>query len=253
MTTSRRPAGAFPKWALAYLALTLVVLVIGFDKAMTAPKEATMGNLYRAFFWHFPHTIWSFVFPYLNTVASFAYLFWRNRNSDRAAAADAFALASAEVTVLYTTIGLATGMLWGRAAWGIWWAWDPRLTTYLLLWLLYVSYLLARRFSAPGQTAIVSAILGIFAAIDIPICFMSIRWWRTQHPAPVFGGGEDSGIDPSMVPAVLWNLVAWAMWGAFILGLRYAIERRRQRQANAFALGFIGEPTGEDIHTLETR
>jgi heme exporter protein C len=183
VTTSRRPAGAFPKWALAYLALTLIVLAIGFDKAMTAPKEATMGNLYRVFFWHFPHTILSFVFPYLNTLASFAYLFWRNRNTDRAAAADAFALASAEVTVLYTTIGLASGMLWGRAAWGIWWAWDPRLTTYLLLWLLYVSYLLARRFSAPGQTAIVSAILGIFAAIDIPICFMSIRWWRTQHPA----------------------------------------------------------------------
>jgi len=59
---------------------------------------------------------------------------------------------------------------------------------------------------------------------------MSIRWWRTQHPAPVFGGGADSGIDPSMYPAVLWNLVAWAMWGAFILGLRYAIERRRQRR-----------------------
>jgi heme exporter protein C len=58
---------------------------------------------------------------------------------------------------------------------------------------------------------------------------MSIRWWRTQHPAPVFGGGADSGIDPRMLPAVFWNLAAWAMWGAFVLGLRYAIERRRQR------------------------
>jgi heme exporter protein C len=84
-------------------------------------------------------------------------------------------------------------------------------------------------------------VLGIFAAIDIPICFMSIRWWRTQHPAPVFGGGSDSGIDPTMVPAVLWNMLAWAMWGAFVLGLRYAIERRRQRKANAFALGFMSE------------
>jgi heme exporter protein C len=74
-------------------------------------------------------------------------------------------------------------------------------------------------------------VLGIFAAIDIPICFMSIRWWRTQHPAPVFGGGADSGIDPHMLPAVFWNLAAWAMWGAFALGLRYAIERRRQREA----------------------
>ncbi len=234
-----------PKWALAWLALTLVTLVFGFYKAMTAPTEATMGNLYRVFFYHFPHAVLSYIPPYLNCFASFAYLFYRHRNVERAAAADAIALASAEVTVLFVSIGLATGMLWGRAAWGIWWAWDARLTTYLLLWLLYVSYLLVRRFSAAGQTAIVSAVLSIFAAIDIPICYMSIRWWRTQHPAPVFGGSADSGIDPSMVPAVLWNLAGWAMWGAFVLGLRYAIERRRQRQANARALGFLDhEPEG---------
>jgi heme exporter protein C len=233
-----------PKWALAWFALTLIVLAIGFYTAMTAPREATMGNLYRVFFYHFPHAVLSYIPPYLNCIASFAYLYYRSRNIERAAAADAFAVASAEVTVLYVSIGLATGMLWGRAAWGIWWAWDARLTTYLLLWLLYVSYLLVRRFSASGQTAIVSAVLAIFAAIDIPICYMSIRWWRTQHPAPVFGGGPDAGIDPSMLPAVLWNLVGWAMWGAFLLGMRYAIERRRQRRSNAQALGFLGDEPG---------
>ena len=235
-----------PKWAIIWFTLTIIVLIYAFYEAMTAPTEATMGNLYRVFFYHLPHTILSFVFPYLNCGASLLYLFWRNRNVERAAAADAFALASAEVTVLYASIGLATGMLWGRAAWGIWWAWDARLTTYLLLWLLYVSYLLLRRFSANGQAAVVAAILAIFAAIDIPICFMSIRWWRTQHPAAVFGGGPDSGLDPSMVPALLWNFAGWAMWGAFVLGLRYAIERRRQRRANAIALGFLSnndEPT----------
>ena len=142
--------------------------------------------------------------------------------------------------MLYTTIGLATGMLWGRAAWGIWWTWDARLTTYLLLWLLYVSYLLLRRVSDSSQTPVLAAVLAVFAAIDIPICFMSIRWWRTQHPAPVFGGGGD--IDPAMVPAVLWNLVAFAMWGAFLLGLRYALERRRQGLAEAHALEYLGEP-----------
>jgi heme exporter protein C len=244
-----------PPWAVAFLALTLATLAIGFYKAMTAPTEATMGNLYRVFFWHFPHTILSLIFPYLNCLASFAYLFYRNRNIERAAASDAFALASAELTVLYASVGLATGMLWGRAAWGIWWAWDARLTTYLLLWLLYVSYLLVRRFSASGQTAIVSAVLAIFAAIDIPICFMSIRWWRTQHPAPVFGGGQDSGIDPSMVPAVLWNLTAWALWGIFLLGLRYALERRRQRHNNVLALDFLTDdltPPLPDPDLVET-
>jgi heme exporter protein C len=228
-------------WGLAWLALTLAVMVMGFVKAMTAPTEATMGNLYRVFFYHLPHAILSFVFPYLNLGASLLYLWWRGRSPSRALMADAFAVASAEVTVLYASIGLATGMLWARPAWGIWWTWDARLTTFLLLWLLYVSYLLLRSFSATGQTAVVSAVLAIFAAVDIPICYMSIRWWRTQHPAPVFGGGADSGIDPGMYAAVWWNLAGWAMWGAFLLGLRYAIERRRQRQSEDDALGYLGE------------
>jgi heme exporter protein C len=230
---NRSQTQRFPLWASFYLALTFAALAIGFREAMIAPKEATMGNLYRVFFYHFPHTILSFVFPYMNCVAAFLYLFWRRSNQQRALAADAFAVASAELTVLYASVGLATGMLWGRAAWGIWWTWDARLTTYLLLWLLYVSYLLLRRLTSGDQKAVFSAVLAIFAAIDIPICFMSIRWWRTQHPAPVFGGGADSGIDPKMYSAVWWNLAAWAMWGAFVLGLRYAIERRRQRIALA--------------------
>jgi len=240
-----------PLWARLWLAATLLVLGFGFYKAMTAPTEATMGNLQRVFYYHLPHTILSFLFPYVNCVASLLYLVWRRTWPGRAAVADALAVASAEVTVLYASIGLATGMLWGRAAWGIWWAWDARLTTYLLLWLLYVSYILLRRSSAAGQTAVVSAVLAIFAGVDIPICFESIRWWRTQHPAPVFGGGSDSGIDPSMVPAVLWNMAAWAMWGAFVLGLRYAIERRRQARAADVAASLLA---GEhSTATLEAR
>ncbi len=236
-----------PIWAQLYFLLTLAVLAFGFYKAMTAPTEATMGNLYRVFFYHFPHTILSFVFPYLNCAASLLYLFWRGKNPSRALAADAFALASAELTVLYASVGLATGMLWGRAAWGIWWTWDARLTTYLLLWLLYVSYILLRRFSSDGSsssnTPIIAAALAVFAAIDIPICYMSIRWWRTQHPSPVFGGSADSGIDPGMVPAVLWNLAAWLLWGAFILGLRYALERRRQSARTNFSLHTLSNPS----------
>ena len=239
---------------LVWLGLTVAALGIGFQKAMTAPTEATMGNLYRVFFYHLPHTILSFVFPYLNCAACFLYLFWRNRNPARALLADAFALASAEMTVLYASVGLATGVLWGRAAWGIWWTWDARLTTYLLLWLLYVSYLLVRGFAGggaalpgAGQPGLVSAVLGIFAALDIPICFMSIRWWRTQHPAPVFGGGDGSGLDSSMVPALLWNFAAWAMWGALLLGWRYALERRRQRLAAAQALAFLSRNASQDV------
>ena len=224
------------------LLLALAVMAMGFYQAMTAPTEATMGNLYRVFFYHFPHAIESFIFPYLNCGASLLFLFWRGRNTSRAQAADAFAVASCELTVLYTTVGLATGMLWGRAAWGIWWTWDPRLTTYLLLWLLYVSYLLLRRFARNESVSLVAAVLAIFAALDIPICYMSIRWWRTQHPSPVFGGGADSGIDPAMYAAVWWNLAAFALWGAVLLGWRYALERRAQHAAELETLALFGHP-----------
>ena len=246
MTKTDQTRASGQLWGLLWFALTLVALTVGFEKAMTAPTEATMGNLYRSIFYHVPHAMLSFVFPYLNCAACFAYLYFRHRNASHALAADAFAIASAELTVLYSSIGLATGMMWARPAWGIWWTWDARLTTYLLLWLLYVSYLLLRGFSGDGaalpgsgQTGVLSAALGLFAAIDIPICYMSIRWWRTQHPAPVFAGGPDSGLDPSMKPAFRWNLLAWAMWGALLLGWRYALERRRQRAAAAQALAFL--------------
>ena len=221
-------------WFLA----TIAVLVVGFRQAIfLVPTEATMGDVQRIFYYHLPHAILGLVFPYVNFVASLAYLFWRRRDPLKALGADALAVASAEVTVLYVGICLGTGMLWGKPAWGIWWAWDARLTSELLLWLLYVSYLLVRRFSQTGQTGTLAAVLSVFAAIDVPIVFMSIRWWRTQHPAPVFGDG--GSLDPSFYPAVLWNLAGWAMWGVFILLFRFALERRRQLNEQEEALRAI--------------
>jgi heme exporter protein C len=213
--------------AWLWFGITIAVLVIGFRQAIfLVPTEATMGDVQRIFYYHLPHAILGLIFPYVNLVASLAFLFWRRRDPLKALTADAVAVAAAEVTVLYAGICLATGMLWGKPAWGIWWAWDARLTSELLLWLLYVSYLVLRRFSPSGQIATLGAVLSVFAAVDVPIVFMSIRWWRTQHPAPVFGG--DGKIDPSFVPAVLWNMAGWAMWGVLILLFRFALERRRQ-------------------------
>jgi len=210
-------------WFLASFA----VLVIGFRHAIfLAPTEATMGDVQRIFYYHVPSAIMGLIFPYVNFIASLAYLYWRRRDPLKALSADALALAAAEVTVVFVSIGLMTGMLWGRASWGIWWAWDARLTTYLLLWLLYVSYLLLRRFSSTGESHTLAAVLSVFAAVDVPIVYMSIRWWRTQHPSPVFGDG--GSIAPSMMTAFLWNLTGWAMWGVFILLFRFALERRRQ-------------------------
>jgi heme exporter protein C len=224
--------------AWPWLLATLGVLAIGFRQAIfVAPTEATMGNLQRIFYYHVPSATMGLIFPYVNFIASLAYLFWRRRDPLKALAADALALASAEVTIVFVSIGLITGMLWGRAAWGIWWAWDARLTTYLLLWLLYVSYLLLRRFSSTGESHTLSAVLSVFAAVDVPIVFMSIRWWRTQHPSPVFGDG--GSLDASMWPAFLWNLGGWALWGIFIMFFRYALERRHQLAEQEAALSAI--------------
>ena len=204
-----------------------------------APVDALQGNVFRIFFYHVPHSMLSLLFPYVNLVASLCYLYWRRRDPLKALTADAVAIASAEVTVVYASICLWTGMLWGRVEWGIWWTWDARLTSMLLLWLLYVSYLMLRKLSSTGQTHTLAAVLSVFAAIDVPIVYMSIQWWRTQHPAPVFGGGPDSGLDPSMYPAFIWNIVGWAMWGIFLLCFRYALERRRQAREQDAALQAI--------------
>ncbi|GGA58863.1 hypothetical protein GCM10011507_07800 [Edaphobacter acidisoli] len=232
---SRRSILRIAAWP--WLIASLAVLVIGFREAIfLTPADAAQGDIGRIFYYHVPSAMLSLVFPYVNFLASLAFLYWRRRDPLKALAADALALAAAEVAIVYTTVCLLTGMLWGRATWGIWWTWDYRLTAELLLWLLYVAYLAVRRYSATGQTQTIAAVLSIFAAIDVPINFMSIRWWRTQHPAPVFFGGPDSGMDKTMLPAFLWNFAGWALWGTFILIFRYVLERRRQAAEQEAAL-----------------
>ncbi len=240
-----------------WLIATLAVLAEGFRWAIfISPKDSEQGNVGRIFYYHVPHSILALVFPYINLIASVVYLYLRKSRPTQALIADAWALASAEITVVYATICLVTGSLWGRAAWGIWWAWDERLTSMLLLWLLYVAYLMVRRLSSTGQTNSVAAVISVFAAIDVPIVWMSIRWWRTQHPQPVFFGAPGSGMDKSMLPAFYWNLLGFFMWGIFILTLRFSLERRRQlAEADAVqsALDIALGTNDDDLHLTPRR
>jgi heme exporter protein C len=226
--------------AWLWFAISIAVLVFGFREAIfLTPADAAQGDVGRIFYYHVPSAMWSLAFPYVNFIASLFYLYWRKRDPLKALTADAMAIAAAEVSVVYSSICLITGSIWGRAAWGIWWTWDERLTSELLLFLLYVSYLMLRRFSSTGQTQTLAAVISIFAAIDVPIVWMSIRWWRTQHPAPVFFGGPGAGVDKSMMPAFVWNIIGWGIWGIFILAFRFALERRRQRAEQEAALHAI--------------
>ena len=165
----------------------------GYHQAIyVAPDDAMQGYIFRIIYYHVPSASVAFLFFAISLIGSIGYLTFRRSSPNRAQVADAWALAGAEVGVVFCTVVLTTGPLWGRRAWGIWWTWDARLTTTLVLWLIYVSYLLLRRFAAGPQMQTLAAVLGIFGALDVPIVYMSNRWWRTQHPAPVFGG--DAGL-----------------------------------------------------------
>ena len=213
-----------------YGAITIALMVWGFYQAIfVAPTDAMQGEIFRIIFYHVPSAIVAFFFFAVSLLGSIGFLSWRRSKPEWAQASDAWALAGAEVGVVFCTVVLTTGPLWGRRAWGIWWTWDARLTTTLVLWLIYVSYLLLRRFAAGPQVQTLAAVLGIFGALDVPIVYMSNRWWRTQHPAPVFGGAQGSGMDKSMLAPFMWNMLAWFAWGVFVLILRYNVERRHQQ------------------------
>ena len=220
-----------------YAAITIALMVWGYYQAIyVAPNDAMQGEISHIFYYHVPNAMLAFGFFAVSLLGSIGYLTWRRSSPERAQIADAWALSGAEVGVIFCSVVLTTGPLWGRRAWGIWWTWDARLTTTLVLWLIYVSYLLLRRFAAGPQMQTLAAVLGIFGALDVPIVYMSNRWWRTQHPSPVFGGGGDSGIkDPAMLHAFGWNVLAWAAWGVFVLILRYYTERKHQLNAEAEA------------------
>src|ERR1700677_2970363 len=210
-----------------WLAFSLGLLGYAFHQGMyVAPTEATMGDIQRIFYYHFASAMLTFLFFFISFLASLVSLPSRRSNPQRALGADAAALAGAEMGVIFCTVVLIQGPLWARPVWGIWWTWDARLTTTLLLWLIYTSYLLLRRFAAGPQVQTLAAVLAIFGAMDVPIVYMSNRWFRTQHPAPVFFGDSDSGMAPPMLHAFGWNILAWLAWGILILGFRFHVERQ---------------------------
>jgi heme exporter protein C len=206
-----------------FLALTVVALAFAaYEGLVAAPTEQTMGDVQRIFYYHVPSAWTAFLLFFANFVASIWYLIKRN------IAADAVAAATAEVGVVFCTVVLVTGPIWARPVWGIWWTWDARLTTTLVLWLIYVSYLVLRRYSTGSQTSLLAAALAIFGFVDVPIVYMSIRWFRTQHPSPVIGGGANSGLAPSMWPPLLWNWLAFSMLAVILVVARYRLQMMEQ-------------------------
>ena len=204
------------------LLITFALLAWGTYQALVvAPPEATMGDAQRIFYYHVPAATAASILFGINFFASIWYLWKRDPR------ADALAVTGAEVGVVFFGVVLVSGPIWARYAWGTFWVWDARLTTSLILWLLYVSYLVLRSSSETGSTSVLAAALAIFAALDMPIVYMSNRWFRTNHPQPMIGNPEL--LNPAMQKVLLWNMLAFVLFSVLIAWFRYDLERTSQK------------------------
>lgn len=182
------------------------------------PDEAQQGGIFRIMFFHIPAAFNGLLAAFAALGASVMYLARKNLKYD------SLAVAITEVGLAFGLINIVTGMLWGRIIWGIWWAWDARLTSSLVLMLIYVGYLMLRTaIEDPTQRARMSAVLSVFAAADVPIVWYSIEWWRTQHPQPVLRG---AGSIPSE-----WKHLIYENWVPMIIfAVVFIIVRMNQEQ-----------------------
>jgi heme exporter protein C len=206
-----------------YFLLMITVGLLGwgtYQALMVAPPEATMGDAQRIFYYHVPAATAASLLFWTNFLASICYL-WK-----RSPIADAIAVTTAEVGVVFFGVVLVSGPIWARYAWGTFWVWDARLTTSLILWLLYVSYLILRSSSEAGSTQVLAACLAVFAGLDMPIVYMSNRWFRTNHPQPMIGTDK---IDPAMQHVLLWNMLAFCLFALLIAWFRFDLERGSQK------------------------
>jgi heme exporter protein C len=202
------------------LLMFFLLAAASYGALIWAPTENTMGIVQRIFYFHVASAWSGFISFFMVFIGSVAYL------RTRAPKWDWLSVASAEVGVAFFTVVLVTGPIWAKPVWGIWWTWDARLTSSFLLWVLFVSYLILRTLvEEPERRAMVSAVFGIFAALDIPLVYFSIWWFRTQHPQPVIGDGGKLDARMGWVLLLCWAATLGVM--VVLIRLRYRLEALR--------------------------
>lgn len=186
-----------------------------------AKTDALQGVPQRIFYVHVPSAWIAYLAFFLVFVFSIRYLIRRNIDDDIRAHA------CAEVGVVFCTLVLITGPIWARPVWNVWWTWDARLTTSLILWMIYVGYLMLRAYMVdPDQRARFSAVVGIVGFIDVPIVHMSVKWWRTLHPGPVVMRSGGMRELPESMHIALWSsLLAFTLLFVYFVIRRVALER----------------------------
>jgi heme exporter protein C len=210
------------KNVLAGAAVFLLLGAAAYASFFIAPTDAKQGLIYRILFLHVASAWTGLTAFFICFVANVVYVLRRQPRWDW------LGVAAGEVGLAFTTAVLVTGPIWAHPVWGIWWTWDARLTSTFVLWLLYISYLLLRTLiEEPNRRALLSALFGIFAFLDVPLVFGSIRWWRTQHPQPVVMGGPGSGLDPLMYKVLFFSWFAMLALMALLVRQRYRLEAMR--------------------------
>ena len=208
---------------------TVLLMVIATGLVfLYAPQERTMGEVQRIFYFHVPTAWVSMLAFFVTLVTSIAYLRSGNLRWD------IIGRSSVEVGLVFTVGAMISGSIWARPSWNTWWTWDPRLTTYTIMALIYVAYLMLRQsIEDPEWRARLAAVYGIVGFVTVPITFMSIRWWRTIHPVVIGSGSSTAqgGFDmtPHMLVAFLFSLFAITVLYFCFLANRVRLENLAER------------------------
>lgn len=233
------------RWALGLALLAAPILL--FSLWMTffyAPTEREMGVVQRIYYVHVPSAWVAFLAFGIVALCSLGYLWLKDERLD------AIAVASAELGLVFTTIVLLTGPLWGKIAWGAWWVWEPRLTLTLLLWFIYVGYFMVRSATEnPERGKRFGAVVGIVGAVNIPLIHVSVLWFRSQHPQPVVLRADGPQADPAIVQTLLVSLLGFTVLFFALMLLRYAAELLENR-VEALRLGPASRPSALPQHEV---
>jgi heme exporter protein C len=204
------------RYELAAAGAVVLMLLAAAVIFLYAPTDALQGPVQRIFYLHVSSAIAAYGCFAVVLTGGIVYL-WKD-----SAAADRWARAGALVGLVFTTVTLVMGMQWAKPIWGVYWTWDARLTSTLVLWIIYAGYLLVRRLATPGrQAARFAAVVGIFGFVDVPIVHFSVTWWRTIHPGPVV---INDALPPQMLATFLFTMLCTLVLAAVLVVIRYRIE-----------------------------
>lgn len=213
------------------LGLTLILMTASLYMIFVyVPTEASMGAVQRIFYFHVPLAWLAFLAFFIVFLGSILFLARRDAKWDR------LATSSAKVGVIFTTLFLVSGSIWARPIWGVWWTWDPRLTSALILWLIYVAYLLVRSYvSDREQAARFGAVIGIAGFADVPIVALAVVLWRTEHPSPIVFEG---GLAPSMLLTLLVSITAFTALYFLLLAAEFSVKNM-EAEVKKLGDGFV--------------